>query len=254
MTTRPITGHVAWGAEDAPVRMVLLHYAGGSAASMLPLARNLPRTCHVVLPDLNDPADPAHTFTAAVTRLLPRIAELLDRPTVVLGHSMGALMAHAVIEALPDDRRRHVTDVVLSGSRSPATTSSIATFPPAAFTTRTRAELAADMSRYGGCPPELFTDPQLLHLAVTKLGHDMQLIDTYRTPVGRAAGAGPTGPAYHVWYGHDDTEASEAEARRWAGALPRPPHLRGFPGGHFYLLEHAQAGQALHHLTTAGNG
>ncbi|MDX3225292.1 thioesterase II family protein [Streptomyces sp. ME19-01-6] len=249
MTARPTPPHLVLGAADAPRRAVLLHYAGGSATSMLPLARALPDTCAVVLLELHDRTNPANTFAEAVARLRPGFEELLDRPTVVFGHSMGALMAHALVETLPNDRRRRVTALVLSGSRSPATTRELATFPPAAFTTRSRAELTHDMDRYGGCPPEVFTQPRLLDLAVTALGHDMQLIDTYPGQAGH--GGRHTDAAYHVWYGADDDEASAHEARLWAQDLPRSPNLRAFPGGHFYLLEHAEAGHALRRLVDA---
>ncbi|PAZ12879.1 hypothetical protein CLM62_27450 [Streptomyces sp. SA15] len=252
MTARAMSRHLVLGSADALHRVVLLHYAGGSAASLLPLARHMPDTCGVVLLELNDPGDPAHTFTEAVTRLRPEFEELLDRPTVVFGHSMGALLAHALVEALPDHRRRLVSDVVLSGSRSPTTTSRLATFPPTAFTARSRTGLRDDMIRYGGCPPELFADTELLERAVTALGHDMQLIDTYSGPVRRGGRHDAT--EYHIWYGETDDEASADEAWLWADDVPRPPHRRGFPGGHFYLLEHTEAGQALRRLAVAGIG
>lgn len=243
--------HLVLGAADAPHRVVLLHYAGGSAASLLPLARHLPETCGVVLLELNDRSDPARTFTEAVTLLQPEFEALLDRPTIVFGHSMGALLAHALVEALPDRCRRLVSGVVLSGSRSPTTRSRLATFPPTAFTARSRAALRDDMVRYGGCPPELFADTELVDLAVTALGHDMQLIDTYSAPVRRGGQHDAT--EYHIWYGEDDDEANAHEARLWADDVPRPPHRRGYPGGHFYLLEHTEAGQELRRLA-AGIG
>jgi surfactin synthase thioesterase subunit len=257
MTGRPTSAHLTLGAADAPHRVVFLHYAGGSAMSLLPLARSLPNSSAVGLMELNDRARPAHSFAEAVDRLRPDFESLLDRPTTVFGHSMGALLAHAHVAGLPRECRRQVRDVVLSGSRSPVTTSRIATGPPAPLTTRSRADLIRDLGRYGACPPEVLADPHMLDLAVTALGQDLHLIDTYPgVSAGPAADGGPDGGAeYHVWYGADDNEASVHEARMWAADLPRSPRLRGFPGGHFYLLEHPEeASRALCRLVTAGGG
>ncbi|MYU48369.1 hypothetical protein GTV15_20165 [Streptomyces sp. SID7803] len=73
-----------------------------------------------------------------MTRLRPDFESLVDRPTTVFGHSMGALLAHALVMAQPNERRSLLRDVVLSGSRSPATTSRIASHPQAPFTNRSR--------------------------------------------------------------------------------------------------------------------
>jgi surfactin synthase thioesterase subunit len=256
MTSRALSAHVMLGPADAPHRVLLLHYAGGSAASLLPLARALPDGCAVALLEANDREAPVNSFTEAVTRLTPDFESLVDRPTTVFGHSLGALLAHALVMGLPAERRSLLRDVVLSGSRSPATTSRIASHPQVPFTNRSRAELIRDLDRYGGCPPEVFVDPHMLNLAVTALGQDLQLVDTYRATTSVPADHAPeTGAAYHVWYGADDEEASIHEARRWVADLPRPPRLRSFPGGHFYLLEHPEAaGRALRHLVTTGDG
>jgi surfactin synthase thioesterase subunit len=215
---------------------------------LLPLARAVPDACVVTLLELNDRADPASCFAEATARLRPDFESLVDRPAIVFGHSMGALLAHALVAALPGDRWPLVTDVVLSGSRSPGTTAKIAGFPPAAFVSRSRDDLTHDLGRYGSCPAEVLDDPQLLDLAVTALGQDMHLIDTYVEPSG--PGEDDRRTEYHVWFGTDDDEASAAEARVWAASTPRRPRLRAFPGRHFYLLEHPDAGLALRQLIT----
>ncbi|MGW3962981.1 thioesterase II family protein [Amycolatopsis sp. NPDC005003] len=249
MSSRPMPPPLLKGDPGAAHRVVLLHYAGGSAASLLPLAGDLPGSCAVALLELNDRDVPATTFAEAVSRIRPRFEALLDRPTTVFGHSMGALFAHALVTTLAEGCRRHVADVVFSGSRSPGTTRALTNFPRQAVRPRPRAELAGDLDRYGGCPPEVLADPQLLDWAVTALGQDMQLIDTYAE-----TGVPLSGVRFHVWYGATDDEASEHEARRWAADLPGTPALQAFPGGHFYLLRHGDAGRALRRLVTTGRG
>jgi surfactin synthase thioesterase subunit len=240
------------GPSEAGRKVVVLHFAGGSAASLMPLVQPLLGSCAVVSLELNDRAEPSTTFDAAVDRVRSEFEGAIDRPTVVFGHSMGALMAHALMERLPRQNVRHVTDVVLSASRSPATTRKLATFPAGPFTSRSRSNLLVDMTRYGGCPPELFSDPELLEHAVQALAQDMQLIDTYRGQRD-AVGAG-CDVNYHIWYGEDDEEADMAEAGLWTDDLPCAPSIRGFRGGHFYLLEHPEAAAALRHLTLERNG
>lgn len=92
------------GEPDAPVRLVLLHGAGGNAAAMWPFASALAALgAYVTVPDLpgyglTRVTDPGavryghwHELACDVAR-----AEADDRPLVLLGASMGGLLAYDV--------------------------------------------------------------------------------------------------------------------------------------------------------------
>lgn len=221
--------HVLVPRPDASVRLLVFHHAGGSAMSYLPLARALP--CETVLfeltgrgmrPDIAPPAD----FRAAVSDLLPAVASVIDRPTVVLGHSLGALLAHSLVGSLPADLQALVRTVVVSAFTSPV--DQLGRVSPSLV--RSRASLLEELRGRGGCPPEVFEDAELLERAVALLGHDLHLADTYveAPPVSAEID-------YHVWYGRQDAYLEVDELERWAESTPRPPAVRGFRGGHFYL-------------------
>ncbi|MDT0542858.1 MULTISPECIES: thioesterase domain-containing protein [Streptomyces] len=253
MRIRIVDGHLLIGDPRLPLRVFLFHYAGATALSMLPLARALPPGCAAVAFELDGRGEladtpPARGFDDAVKRLFPAFRSWVDRPAVVVGHGVGALLAHALVAELPDGQRHHLRDVVLSGARSPVTTARVATHPRAPFLTRTREELTAELRRHGGCPPELFDYPHMLDLAVTMLGQDLHLMDTYHEP----AAVPPGGRTdYHVWSGRGDRSLSAAESERWRLSTPSPPQPREFAGGHVFLCQERPPAAALRELVAA---
>ncbi|MEU1662024.1 thioesterase domain-containing protein [Streptomyces sparsogenes] len=250
MRITTVDGHLLIGDPRLPLRVLLFHDAGATALSMLPLARALPAGCAAVAFELDGrgelaDAPPVRCFDDAVKRLLPAFRSWGDRPAVVVGHGVGALLAHALVAALPPGQGHHIRDVVLAGSRSPATTARLASHPCAPFLTRTREELAAELRRDGGCPAELFDYPHLLDYAVTMLGRDLHLLDTYREPAALPPGGGTD---YHVWSGRGDGSLSPAELERWRLSTPSPPKPRDFAGGHGFLCQERPPAAALHEL------
>jgi surfactin synthase thioesterase subunit len=127
---------------------------------------------------------------------------------------------------------------VVSAFPAPEDTARTAAHPAEPFQVRSRTQLLGELRDRGGCPPEVFDDPDLLEMTVTLMGHDLHLADTYRLP------AGTSDAEYHVWYGRDDKHLTPDELQRWNGTR------REFRGGHFYLLQTEQAAVALHDLVS----
>ncbi|MGP3999339.1 thioesterase II family protein [Streptomyces sp. 8N706] len=230
---------------DATTRLLAFHHAGGSALSFLPLARSLPADCEPCLFELSGRqgsgnAYHAADFTEACERFLPDVRELVDRPTVFIGHSLGALFAHNLACALPEEQRSWVRTVIVSASRSPAATAAAARMPQAPFTVRTHETLLEDLRLFGGVSDELLEDPDFREVAVTLLGYDLHLADTYVEPRQPAQGV-----PYQVWYGTEDDSLPERDRTSWDAGCARPPVHRGFGGGHFYLYERPEPTGAL---------
>lgn len=243
--------HLVLERPGATQRVLLFHHAGGSAMSYLPLAQQLPPWCEPCLFELpgrgmRAAEPPAPDFLTTVERLLPDVDSVIDRPVVVIGHSLGAILAHSLVASLPPQRRALVRAVVVSAFASPADAARAASHPDAPFQVRSRDELLAELRDRGGCPPDVFDDPELRELAVTVLGHDLHLADTYVPPEPVAIDAG-----YEVWFGRDDRHVMLEELRRWAAATARPPRLRDFRGGHFYLSQEPEPAEALGELVAA---
>lgn len=239
------------GRSDSDVQLLVLHHAGGSALSFLPLARTLPPTVEVRLFDLpgrglrsREPA--AATFEDAVEDMFPRLAVHLHRPSVVLGHSLGGLLADAVVHRLDAGQRGAVLAVVLSATPSPPLLPT-----PGPVAPRTRGRLEQDVREFGGTPPEVLGQHALLAGVLRLLGQDLLLVDTYVWPeVTQAAHLAPT--EYHVWNGVADRTLCGTRAEAWASPVRSPVRSRTFPGGHFYLMNAASgAATALGQLVGA---
>ncbi|MFF3499870.1 thioesterase II family protein [Streptomyces sp. NPDC003247] len=239
------------GERNAPVRLLAFHHGGGSALSFLPLTRSLPGLCETFVFELtgrSGDADgaPAADYAEACARFAADAVDIVDRPVVVIGHSLGALFAHNVAALLPDDRRHLVHTVIVSASRSAASTAETAPMPDEPFVVRSRASLLGDLHAFGGVQPELLQDPDFVDATITLMGYDLHLADTYTLPR-----PGPTDVPHQVWYGTDDATLPEEERSRWDESCVVPPVHRGFPGGHFYLYERPEPGAALGELVTA---
>ncbi|WP_030617586.1 thioesterase II family protein [Streptomyces sclerotialus] len=240
------------GPSDPAVRVLALHHAGGSAAAFLPLLPHLPAECELVLLELpNRAARPGLSpddFEDALRGLAAQAHPLVDRPTVVLGHSLGALFAHSVTASLPAHRQRLVHALILSASPfAPQDGIPPHRRPPAPFAHRTEAQLTEDLRLFGGSPDALFADPARLADAVRLLGLDMHLTDTY-----------PGGPAvpvpHHLWHGLEDpthvpgvlSRSADSAASVGAGA-----EVRAFPGGHFFLFSGQEPAAELGRIAAA---
>jgi surfactin synthase thioesterase subunit len=245
-----VGNHLTVPRPGAGLRLLVFHHAGGSATSFLPVAQALPEveSCLFELAGRGMRAEepPAADYRAAVAELRPEVTGLIDRPTLLLGHSLGALIAHSLIAGLPADRRALVRGMLVSSSQSPATAAADATHPPAPFVSRDREGLLAELHGRGGSPPELFEDDELVDYAVRLIGHDLHLADTYVAPPEPVEGV-----PYRIWYGRDDPYLDRDEAERWAPALGLEPEIRAFRGGHFYLGQRPEPRAALQELVAA---
>ncbi|MEE1930136.1 alpha/beta fold hydrolase [Streptomyces sp. TRM 70351] len=211
----------------------------------MPTFRSLPADCEPCVFELSGREGSggeghAPHFAAAFTRFLPDALSLVDRPAIIFGHSLGALFAHQLACALPADQQALVHAVIVSAHRPPRVTAEKATHPGAPFVVRTHDSLLQDLQRFGGVSAELLADADFRETAVTLLGHDLHLADTYAEPAGPA----PRIP-YHVWYGTDDATLDARELAGWDEACAAPVVHRGFPGGHFYPYERGESAAAL---------
>lgn len=233
---------------DARLRILMLHHACGSAMSYLPLAKELPDWCEPYLFELAGrgvrEGEPfAENYAAAVAELVSVAVGLVDRPTVLFGHSLGGQLAHSLACALAAERPGMVKAVVLSSAYSPASAVAMARHPAAPFQLRTREELLEELRGRGGCPEEMLDDPDFVEHALLILGHDLHLADTYVPTSGADAD-------YHVWYGRDDSYYDEEQVLGWISALSGKPEVRDFRGGHFYLTQGPEPLAALQNLVT----
>lgn len=169
---------------------------------------------------------PVPSIADLVDALLPELLPQLDLPFAFFGHSMGAVLASEVTRALAARGGPLPRHLVVSGRRAPHVPSPDApfhTWPDGAF-------LAEIQRRYGGIPPELMEQPDVLALLLPCMRADMTALEKY-APGPRP----PMSVPITVFGGADDPLAPREHLEAWRAETTGPFRLREFPGGHFYL-------------------
>ncbi|WP_141576730.1 thioesterase II family protein [Actinomadura sp. WMMA1423] len=221
-------------ADGAPTRLVCLPHAGGAASYFFPVSRRLSPGVDVLAvqyPGRQDrraepPVDDLHGLADLVA------AELLPwsrRPLALFGHSMGATLAFEVAARLEGEGAVPAA-VLASGRRSP---------------TRHRdervhladdARLIADLRRLSGTSAEMLDDDEVLRMILPAVRADYRAAETYR----RRPGTVLSCPVVALT-GDDDPQVTREEAAAWRECTTGGFRLEIFPGGHFYLNDHAEA-------------
>jgi surfactin synthase thioesterase subunit len=238
MTGAPATSADSWlrrfhpRPEEGP-RVVCFPHAGGSASAYFRMSRALHPSMEVVAvqyPGRQDrraepPVDDITTLADLVT------AELRDapaRPTLLFGHSMGAMVAFEVARRLEAAGEVPLA-LIVSGRRAPSTVRPGVRAIHLLDDTRIVEELRA----LNGTHSQILEDEQMLAMVLPALRNDYRAVETYTYA---------PGPLLHCpvlgLVGADDPQATLPEVRAWAGHTAAGFALRVFDGGHFYLDAH----------------
>jgi surfactin synthase thioesterase subunit len=222
---------------EATVRLFCVPYAGGGASAYRPWAQALPANIEVAAIQapgregrLREP--PIASIAGLVEALLPHLEPALDRPFAFFGHSMGAVLATEVTRALAEKGGPLPGHLYVSARRPPhltGTDSPLRGLSDEAF-------VAEVQRRYGGIPPEVLQERELMELLLPCLRADMTALETHAPPP-RA----PLPCPISAFGGDADALTSRAELEAWKGETTGPFRVRVFGGGHFYLVAHRAA-------------
>ncbi|MER5362867.1 alpha/beta fold hydrolase [Streptomyces sp. NPDC002785] len=218
--------------DGAKARLLCLPHAGGSAPFYFPVSRALSpavdvlsvqypgrqdrRTepCIEALPDLAD---------ALVDQVLP----WTDRPLALFGHSMGATLGFELALRL---EQKGVMPLVLfaSGRRAPCR------HRDESVHLRDDDGLIAELKSLNGTGAQVFGDEELMRMVLPAIRSDYKAAETYRYTDGPRLAA-----PIHAHTGTDDPKATVDEVRSWSEHTDGAFDLHTYPGGHFYLNDHA---------------
>jgi medium-chain acyl-[acyl-carrier-protein] hydrolase len=161
---------------------------------------------------------------ALVHEMRPR----LDRPYVLFGHSMGALVAFEVVRLLRRLGERTPQALFVSGRRAP----SILERDPPIHAFCDSDFVAAMCARYNGIPQLILEQPDMMRLLLPIMRSDIEAIETYAYAAER-----PLELPVFVYGGRDDPQASAENVAGWRALTSDRFEERLFPGGHFYLQD-----------------
>lgn len=216
---------------DASVRLFCFHCAGGSASEYRSWSAHLPSSIELMAVQLpgregriNEP------FITRMVDLAGGVAEslkpYLDKPYVVLGHSLGSLVGFEVIREL---RRRGLNQPFLFipvGRQAPQLKRKkppIASLPEAEFVEELRKD-------YGNHIGAVLDSPELREVFIPQIQADFALSENYRF-----GDEEPLDCPIVAFAGASEKDLEMHELNAWSAHTSRSFRSRLFPGDHFFV-------------------
>ena len=228
-----------WPDREAPaqpvaprLRLVCFPPAGGGAGFYRSWSQGLPAGVDLVpvrYPGREDRlaedcVDDLRRLAAGVIEAL--VADPVQTPVVLFGHSMGAWVAYEVALGLARRPRSEVRDLHVSAAGPPheGRRGSLHLLDDTA--------MWESIVRLGGVPAPLVDDPDARELLVPALRADLTATETYQHRPGELLNCRVTA---HV--GQDDPVCDAAAAGSWAAVTTGTSRAVVWPGDHFYLAD-----------------
>ncbi len=228
--------------ERPTARLMCLPHAGGAASTYNQWHRLVPpgvEVCAIELPGRGARfKEPALTSMAAVVEHVAALIEpLADVPYVLLGHSMGAVVALELARGRSSGAGRPPHALVVAGCRAPYLPRPY----PQPLSGLPDDELVRALTRLEGLPLRVLEMPGFLKTFLPTIRADLRCREQWRDDMRQVD------VPLHVLGGHGDTAVPEADLEAWKVYSARPIHLRMFDGGHFFVRDN-QA-QVIDYLT-----
>jgi medium-chain acyl-[acyl-carrier-protein] hydrolase len=214
------------------IRLVCVPYAGAGASLFYPWRPSLPDDVELVAVQLPARQDrrrenPWTRIGLIVQNIACELAALPHVPTVLLGHSFGAVVAFELARHLSAAKAAPV-GLVVAARRAPQLRSPL---PPSYRLSD--AEFIESIHRRYGRPLSMLQDPDVRALALPPLRADLEALETYVYEPGE-----PLAIPVMVLRGQTDASVSLEEAIAWRELTRQAPDFREVNGGHFFIDTH----------------
>ena len=209
-------------------RLICFHHAGGASATFRALIRALGP--HIPITAVNLPGresrmrEPRHRdIYACAAQLADQLSPQLDRPHVLLGHSMGAIIAYTIAQQRIAAMRRGPDALIVASCAAPHLPSAAAQIDCA-----DDMQLANTLSQFGGLPAEVLARPEWLAALMPLVRDDLQICASHRD-----RGEPPLPCPIHIFGGDADPLVTHTDLTGWRHHTNQPRPETIVPGGHF---------------------
>jgi medium-chain acyl-[acyl-carrier-protein] hydrolase len=223
--------------EAARVRLICFAHAGGGDAAYRAWPAALRPSIEVWTASLPGRAwGTPEPFADSWPPLIERLADSLepsagDAPLAFFGHSLGALVAFELARTLERRHEEGPVHLFVSASKAPHRRTKWRPLPA------DDDELVDAMDEaYGGVPPEVRAEPELLKRFVGILRADLELLEAHRWEPSEPLGCPITAIA-----GEADQDALPADIEHWRDLTRSDFDSVALPGGHFAI--HSERGR-----------
>jgi medium-chain acyl-[acyl-carrier-protein] hydrolase len=218
---------------QASLRLFCFPRAGGGTASFRGWAEDIHPEIEVALIHLPGRESRLREESPrSMERLVPAIveemAEFLDRPYAVYGHSLGAKVAFETVRELRRRKLPAPVHLFAAASAGPG----VPWIHPLLHGLDDFALLREIQRRYGGVPQEVLEDKELCALLIPALRADVTVVETYRY-----AEEPPLANPITCFCGTEDFMTPESEAVDWQRQTSAGFRLHRFPGDHFFPVQ-----------------
>ncbi|MGW7072624.1 thioesterase II family protein [Streptomyces sp. NPDC054855] len=216
-------------------RLLCFPHAGGSASAYHTLSAAVASSLEPLIVQypgrqerFAEPfAERVEEMAAAALAALPAPGD--PTPTILFGHSMGALVAFEAARRLTTEGRPPAA-LFVSGRRGPSLPQLTGRKPVREMSD---AELIEDIRQLSGTDDELLAYPDVLPLILPPVRADYQIVDDY---VYRSAPQLDC-PITVLW-GDKDPGVTDESARAWESETGAASSFHVLAGGHFFVDDH----------------
>ncbi|WP_164503705.1 thioesterase II family protein [Pleionea sediminis] len=215
------------------VRLVCFPYAGGSASVFREWSKGLPDFVEAHAIQLPGRANrlqekPISCMNQLMEELIPVAKKLVEIPSVFLGYSNGALVAHELAHRLKDNS--NLKKLIIC-ARKPPHIRSVAEGQPLRHEL-CDADFLAFVRSLNGMPAEISDNDELMNMLIPMIRADFKLGGTYQAPDAMLD------IPFDLFAGELDIEATPNEMSEWRKYTSGDFTMKTYNCGHFFLNNH----------------
>ena len=223
------------GSAPGGLSLLILPHAGGNAHYYAQWERRLPADVGLLVAQYPGRGSRfIEDLPESVDDLVAPIVELLatdQRDLVVLGHSMGTLVAYEVARGLTE-RGRPPLALIGSACRAPFLPNPSPVLPG----TLTDEELVEAIKARGGTEHEILDEPEMREIILPSIRADFAIDDVYRCPDAKGSLNSPV----TIVGGESDPIVPVGDLVEWREVTTGQARVETLVGGHFYFDENEE--------------